>query len=225
MFLNNNFFEKWLSNMVNSNYKFLIDNGHGGMIDGEYVTAPNKMYTHEDGMTIYEGVFNREITSLIHEKALNHNLDTELIVPEEKDISLGERVRRVQEAYSKTKKQVIFISVHGNAYPPDKSAEGWEVYTHPIQSKADDVATLLFKEAKKEFISNFKMRTDYSDGDPDKESKFYVLRKTTVPAILTENFFMSNYDDCEFMLSDEGKERIAHIHFNVMRKIEDENLI
>ena len=34
-----------------------------------------------------------------------------------------------------------------------------------------------------------KLRTDYADNDPDKESNFYVLKHTNCPAVLTENFF------------------------------------
>lgn len=220
-----NFFRNWFKNFTKTKYKFLIDNGHGGMIDGKYVTAPNKMYEHKDGTIIYEGVFNREVASIIESKSIGYGLDVERIVPEEKDISLAERTRRVHEINENTDKQVIFISIHGNAYPPDNSAEGWEVYTYPTESLADDVATLLFKEAKREFASNFQMRTDYRDDDPDKEAKFYVLEKTIVPAVLTENFFMTNYDDCKFMLSEEGKQQIANMHFTVMKKIENKKLI
>jgi N-acetylmuramoyl-L-alanine amidase len=33
------------------------------------------------------------------------------------------------------------------------------------------------------------MRTDFSDGDADKEAHLYVLKNTNCPAVLTENFF------------------------------------
>ena len=34
-----------------------------------------------------------------------------------------------------------------------------------------------------------KIRKDNSDGDPDKEYNFYILKHTQCPAVLTENFF------------------------------------
>ena len=38
------------------------------------------------------------------------------------------------------------------------------------------------------------MRKDtYSDGDVDKEANFWVLAKTVMPAILSENFFILAY--------------------------------
>ena len=42
-------------------YTWLIDAGHGGFMDGEYVTAPAKMYEHSPEEIFYEGVFNRQI--------------------------------------------------------------------------------------------------------------------------------------------------------------------
>lgn len=51
-----------------------------------------------------------------------------------------------------------------------------------------------------------------SDGDPDWEEGFYILRKTKCPAVLTENLFQDNKDDVDFLLSDKGKEAIVKLH-------------
>jgi N-acetylmuramoyl-L-alanine amidase len=37
--------------------------------------------------------------------------------------------------------------------------------------------------------------------------------KPTVPAVLTENFFYSNADDCKYLCSKKGKEDIVKLHF------------
>lgn len=42
------------------------------------------------------------------------------------------------------------------------------------------------------------MRTDLSDGDKDKESGFYILKHTIMPAVLTENLFMDNKKNMNF---------------------------
>lgn len=60
------------------------------------------------------------------------------------------------------------------------------------------------------------MRVDTTDGDPDKESDFTILKKTVCPAVLTENFFMDTERDCRFILSDEGRDRIARMHFDAI---------
>lgn len=48
-----------------SNYLWLIDAGHGGMVKGKYTTAPAKMFKFPDGLTIYEGVVNRDIALIL----------------------------------------------------------------------------------------------------------------------------------------------------------------
>ena len=65
-----------------------------------------------------------------------------------------------------------------------------------------------------------KMRSDRTDKDPDKEANFWVLRKTVMPAILSENFFMTNREECKLLLSEDGRDRIANIHFQMIQEIE-----
>ena len=71
------------------------------------------------------------------------------------------------------------------------------------------------------------MRKDtHSDGDVDKEANFWVLAQTTMPAILSENFFMTNSDNCHtYLLSEDGRDRVAKIHFEMIQQIENENKI
>ena len=47
-----------------------------------------------------------------------------------------------------------------------------------------------------------------------------------MPAILSENFFMTNYSNCDkYLLSEEGRDRIAKIHFEMIQQIEASNEI
>ena len=41
---------------------------------------------------------------------------------------------------------------------------------------------------------------------------FYLLRHTTAPAVLTENFFMDCHPDCAFLLSKEGQQSLVDLH-------------
>ena len=50
-----------------------------------------------------------------------------------------------------------------------------------------------YYDAKQNYI-----RTDTSDGDRDMESNFYVLKHTSCPAVLTENFFQDNKSDVDY---------------------------
>ena len=40
-----------------------------------------------------------------------------------------------------------------------------------------------------------------------------------MPAILTENFFMDTEKDCRFIMSEEGRERIANMHVDFISRL------
>jgi N-acetylmuramoyl-L-alanine amidase len=82
----------------------------------------------------------------------------------------------------------------------------------------------LHEKAKAEFPDH-KMRMDNRDGDADKESNFWVLRKVVMPSILSENFFMTNREESRLLLSEEGRDRIAKIHFEMIQEVEDKKLV
>lgn len=184
----------------------LIDNGHGKETMGK--RSP-------DGK-LMEWAYAREIARRIVCKLKNeYNLDARLLTPEDADISLQERVKRANELYNRDKNTIV-VSVHCNAAGDGSkwmTGTGWEVWTSPGKTRSDDLATELYEAAKKELV-DIKMRSDYSDNDPDKEAKFYILTKTKGIAVLTENMFQDNKNDVEFLLSEEGKEKITQLHIN-----------
>lgn len=211
-------------------YHWLLDNGHGGVVNGVYTTCPNydasnpstfkKMYVHPDGTKIYEGEFNRLVVNRIAKKLKNKGIDYTVLVPEKEDVSLKERVRRANSHYA-IDRSCVFISIHGNAF--NTKAHGLEVFTSVGQTKSDAIAERFINEAETMF-PNKAIRVDLTDGDKDKEANFYVLRKTNCPAILTENFFFDNLEEAKFMLSEEGLEKIAQYHVNAIIQIENGKL-
>ena len=79
------------------------------------------------------------------------------------------------------------------------------------QTASDKLAASFYEAAKKNFPDR-RIRTDYSDNDLDWEENFYILRNSLCPAILTENFFMDNNQDLEFLQSRTGKQAIVDTH-------------
>ncbi len=200
-------------------YTWLLDSGHGGLIDGKYQTKGKRSPQWDDGTPqLFEGVFNRAIRShlinLIVRMPSGKGLAYFVLNDGDKDMSLPERVKLANK-YHKQHGNCVLLSIHGNA----GGGTGFEVFTSPGETASDPIATVFCEEIMKEFPGRI-FRADYSDKDPDKEAPFYLLERTTCPAVLTENGFMDRLEDCKFMQSVEGQQRIALAHFNAMKRLE-----
>ena len=101
----------------------------------------------------------------------------------------------------------IFISLHCNS-AANQSAEGYEVWTSPGNTLGDKLATRIYGQIAAEFPDRAG-RTDYSDGDPDKESRFYVLVHTDAPACLVEMAFISNDAEAALLADAAWQDRYA----------------
>ena len=185
----------------------IIDNGHG--VDTKGKCSP----TYKDGAKLWEYEFNRDIAARIAYRCKCNGIPFKMLVTEMHDISLAERVRRVNDLCDKHL-GCFLVSIHANA----GMGTGWEVWTSKGKTKSDEYATIFMEEAERE-LKEFKMRKDYTDGDSDKEEQFYILRHTKCPAVLTENLFMDTERDCRFLMSEDGRERIADLHFKAIKRI------
>lgn len=207
--------------------KILVDNGHGadGFTNGKYSPRlSDGMGINLNDPTIYggrfrEGNFNRIVAKDLVKMLVGAGYDAELVVPEKEDISLGERVRRVNRWCDKLgTKNVIFISIHANAANSTDTwaerADYWTVWTSKGQTKSDTIATFLWTACKKVMPEMRFGTQSYDDGDVDYEEQFYVLRKTACPAVLTENFFYQSKANTAFLASPEGRAKIVLGHYN-----------
>lgn len=180
----------------------LIDPGHG-------IDTPGKR--SPDGRFL-EYLWNRQIADLLIDRFMVMGIDASLVVTETNDISLSTRVQRVNKMCSKIgASNIILLSIHSNAAGDGSkwmSAQGWSCYTSKGETKSDVIAECLYDAFEAEFADR-KIRKDMSDGDRDWEENFYVLKKSKCPAVLLENFFYDNRDECAWLLKDETKERIA----------------
>ena len=71
---------------------------------------------------------------------------------------------------------------------------------------------ILPRDTARFHLPGQRLRTDYTDGDPDLEADFYIPRRTLPPAVLVENFFMDSLPDYRFLLSPEGQQAIVNTH-------------
>ena len=210
-----------------SNYLWILDNGHGGIIEGVYQTSGKRSPKWEDGTQLFEGEFNRSVVKRVVKLCEKAGIECINLVDTEKDLSLRWRTDKANDIYRDRQqtdgKKCIYVSVHANGFSKE-SAHGWSVYTTVGETKSDKIAQVLHEKAKVEFPTH-KMRMDNRDGDADKESNFWVLRKVVMPSILSENFFMTNREESRLILSEEGRDRIAKIHFQMIQEIESTKII
>lgn len=187
--------------------KILVDAGHG--IDTPGKRSPDSSFL--------EYLWNRQVSDMIVEMLRSKGYYADWVVTETNDISLRNRVNRINTICNKEgASNVLLISIHSNAAGNGKewkNAKGWSCYTTKGVTKSDKVAECLYDAFEAEFPER-KIRKDMSDGDRDWEENFYIIQKSKCPAVLIENFFYDNKEECAWLLQEETKERIARAAVN-----------
>lgn len=211
------------TNKVYSNVCVFLDPGHTNKTPGK----------HSPDNSLYEWKYNREIVKMIESDLDKLGIEHWNSHPEDswvdsshktdsKDLVL--RCQRINKKYSEVRannKKAFMISVHVNAAGNGDwyNATGWSAYTTKGQNNSDKLADCLYDAAEEILVPlRKKLRTDKSDGDRDNESNFYIIKNSNCACVLTENFFMDNKDDVDFLLSDKGKESIVKVHIEGIKK-------
>lgn len=167
----------------------IFDNGHGGVIGGQYQTPGKRSPNWECGI-LYEGMFNRWVVNRLIEKMDRSGLEYYSVCPELKDIPLWKRVERANKINA-FDRNTYFLSIHANA----GDGKGIEGFTSKGRTQSDVVGEIILQNLQIDLIGTQVFRFDTSDGDRDKESNFYVLRNTKCAAFLLECGFMDNKVD------------------------------
>ena len=186
----------------------LFDNGHGQETPGK------RSPVLKDGRQLFEWEFNRDIVRRIILKCDHAGIRAVKLVPETFDVSLEERCKRANLWYDRCNGNCIVVSIHANA----GGGTGFEVYTSPGQTKADPIATKLIEQLQRDF-PEIKIRKDMADGDPDKEAGFYILKHTKAPAILAENLFMDNEADCQLLMAEDFRDKLADSYISFLKTL------
>lgn len=191
--------------------EILLDNGHGKETPGK--RSPK----WEDIPQIFEWEYTRRLTKEIKLKLERLGFKVIMITPEEWDVPLSERTKRIRNIETKNS---YVVSIHLNAFDYSPTANGWEAHTYLGTSLSDEYSKVFYDVAEEILQGKgIKIRKGGSDKDPDYDSNFAILRDVKSPAILTENLFMTNYEDCKFLNSSEGFKTIVDIHVNAIVKI------
>ena len=189
--------------MVNT---IILDRGHATLdANGNYVTKGKKA-TLPDGREVFEGKENEKYVIAMAKYAELAGLRVEYTVKptDPADPSLFARVLRANN--SRNRNNSVFVSVHNNA--ANGTATGTEVFTSIGQTLSDNYATGIISEYEKAFPTR-RIRKDLTDKDPDKEANFYVLAKTTMPAVLLEIGFFDTPSDYDWLSNHDTIDKIA----------------
>jgi len=216
-----------------SRYTWLLDPGHGGMINGVYQTAGKRSPQFPDGSRLYEGEFNRDVVRRIMKLSTGwkprrhkthyrlHAVDAINLVDTEEDMPLRERVKKANEIH-REKGSCIYVSVHANAFGDGKTFNGAQgaCTFHHYKSKSGK----RLGESLQQWLADLTCFRDRGVRSNDSWANFYVLRKTHMPAILSENGFMTNLHDASALMDPDVRESVANAHFAMMQEIEENGL-
>ena len=190
----------------------LLDNGHGDPPLTGGKCSPDK--------SILEYYWARDMVQRIDRKARAAGIPVEIIVPETTDIPLKTRTNRVN-AICRAKggsKNCVLISVHINAAGGDgkwHDARGWCGFIAPNASaNSKRLARILWEHADRAGLRGNRCVPAEKYG----VKSLAMCRDTNCPAVLTENLFMDNRADAEYLKSESGKETIADLHIAAIKE-------
>lgn len=186
----------------------LIDNGHGYNTPGK--CSPDGKFK--------EWKKNRELARDIVMELKDDGYDARLIVTEENDISLSERVQRVNYICRKEgTSNVILVSIHSNAAGADGKWHSARGFSAHVSLNASDKSKRLAKFLWQRAIEYGLKGNRCVSQEMFIAQNLYILRHTVCPAVLTENLFYDNQEDLDMLQSQQGHDKIVLAHLRAIR--------
>ncbi|MBK9016220.1 MAG: N-acetylmuramoyl-L-alanine amidase [Saprospiraceae bacterium] len=201
-------------------FVWCLDNGHGKLQPGK------RSPLFDDGTTrLFEYEFNRDVVEKIIKGLKKNGVKYFDVVPDFNEVGsfLEERVDRANKY--KTDLPKIFVSVHSNAGPAvdgewiADAIKGTETWYAQNSTKGKKLAAVFQKHLI--LKTGFKNRNLKSTA----EKPLYVLEKTTMPAILTENGFYNNKLEVKELMKDSVRQKIADAHVEAILEIEKYGIV
>lgn len=193
--------------------KILIDNGHGYDTPGK--ESPDKK--------LREYAWTRDIAKRLEGKLKTLGFDAQRITPEENDISITTRVNRVN-AICKTvgAKNVLLVSIHNNAAGNGSwgTAKGFSVFVSKNSSADSKKCAAIFTDEAiaRNMMGNRSIPAGKYWTWSWTKADIGILKQSKCPAVLTENGFMDNREECANLLSEAGKEQFVDLHVAAITK-------
>lgn len=172
-------------------FKLFLDPGHGGTDSGA------------TGSGLLEKDLNLDIALRIRSLLLNNYENVDVKMSRETDVfvSLTERTNAAN-----TWQANYYLSIHVNS--ADSSAKGYEDFIYIGLSDSSQTAT--YQNILHEEIT--KVNGLFDRGK--KKADLHVLRESSMPALLTENGFITNAEDAAKLNDPNWRQKVAEGHVN-----------
>jgi N-acetylmuramoyl-L-alanine amidase len=187
----------------------LIDNGHGKETKGK--RSP-------DGKLL-EYAWTREVARMLVARLVDNGIEAQLVTPEDEDVKLAMRVARINAiCKARGASNVLVISLHNNAATTTGawgSARGFIPFVSTnagISSRR--LARLLYDAA----VAHGLKGNRWMPSQGYQTKSLAICRDTKCAAVLTENLFMDNREDCAYLLTAEGKDNIVQAHVEAIQR-------
>ncbi len=155
-------------------FVIMLDPGHGG---------------HDIGtQSIFKPRYQEKSLNLVTAKFVRNflqQLGYQILMTREEDkfVSLEKRAKMANKS-----QPALFVSIHYNS-APSAEAQGIEVFFYPAKEQKD--RTLRSKHLAQVVLKNV-LATTGAKSRGIKQGNFFVIRETTMPAILIEGGFVTN---------------------------------
>jgi len=193
-------------------FLWCLDNGHGKL------TAGKRSPKLKDDNRFFEYEFNRIIVKGIIKELKKHGVKYYNVVPEVSvDNFLKGRVLRANNVSSDLPK--IFLSVHANAGPGTWThAKGLETWFFHGSRTGRKLAAVF----QQQLVNELGWTNRGIKSQPTKQ--FFVLRRTNMPAVLTENGFYNNRKEVYQLLDKKVQQKIIKAHVTAILFFEKHGL-
>lgn len=168
-------------------YRIILDAGHGGSDGGTQGNGMNSDLVEKD----------INLAVVLRMKKILEDLGSEVVLTRESDdtLSLDERVE-----IANSNEADLFVSIHCNYYEDDASIRGLECYYYEESDCGKQLAEEILEKIKE---------SGNADTRNAKESNFYVLKRTKVPAVLIELGYLSNVKESKLLADEQYQETLA----------------
>ena len=169
----------------------LIDNGHGSNTSGK--CSPDGQHR--------EFRWSRDFAERLCIALIKRGHDARRLVTEEWDVSIRERVRRVNDLCAKEgTHNVLLISLHNDAMPPNDNkwhtARGFSArVAMNASARSKQLATLIARRMNKAGVTVRSPRPEQWYW----QQNLGICRDTDCPAVLCENLFQDNREDVKLL--------------------------